>query len=747
MKRLSIFFAALLVSVGSIFAQEEVYKTALFGKDYNSKGVSSYSNSWSSTTNKFVVDIVNFNNNNNGWDYIKCGSKKNTSVATITTKAAIDKAITKVVVTLDKVTVANLNSTTLIVASDAAFTQDVQTITVTAAQGALPYVVTTPTKDMFYKLTYDCKKSSNGFVQISKIEYYASAAEIPATAIALDKETITLDKGATEQLTATLTPADATTAVVWTTENAEVATVEKGLVTAVGVGTTNIVATVTPAEGTTYTAKCAVTVVAAPDAPVFTVTDPVFEGTMNVAITAAEGMAIYYTTDGAEPTIESTKYEAPFAITATTTVKAIAYDATISKASVAAEMTYIKAMTCAEANAAADKAEIILNTVTVVYANGANIYVADATGTTLVHSYDLKDKLQAGQVVKGIKGSMKIFNGLPEIEPSVALADLTITEGTVPTPEVITAVPTMADINKYIKMEGVTMNAASFTSEGRQSVKGTFAETELTFYNTFKIDQEFEAAEYNIIGFVSAYKTMQIAVVSAEGIINWELNGGRVAAAVPTNAELWEAFKPYYNEFYSLKRADQPIDKVSTFAPAFMQKIMTDETSEYKWLGDYIYAQATEQGYTLSTDMANATESPWRWSAHAFFNCSPANSLAVKVAGFETAGKPEAWGAAYQAVHDAVLPTTVSEEYTLPTPTKMGATFLGWFDNEKCEGDALTTIPANYAGTLYASWKEVGTSVDDINANSATVEKIVRNGQVLIIRDGKTYNMMGQIVE
>jgi len=122
-------------------------------------------------------------------------------------------------------------------------------------------------------------------------------------------------------------------------------------------------------------------------------------------------------------------------------------------------------------------------------------------------------------------------------------------------------------------------------------------------------------------------------------------------------------------------------------------------------------------------------------------------SLAVKVAGFETAGKPEAWGAAYQAVHDAVLPTTVSEEYTLPTPTKMGATFLGWFDNEKCEGDALTTIPANYAGTLYASWKEVGTSVDDINANSATVEKIVRNGQVLIIRDGKTYNMMGQIVE
>ena len=522
MKRLSIFFAALLVSVGSIFAAEEVYKTALFGKDYNSKGVSSYSNSWSSTTNKFVVDIVNFNNNNNGWDYIKCGSKKNTSVATITTKAAIDKAITKVVVTLDNVTVANLNSTTLIVASDAAFTQDVQTITVTAAQGALPYVVTTPTKDMFYKLTYDCKKSSNGFVQISKIEYYASAAEIPATAIALDKETITLDKGATEQLTATLTPADATTAVVWTTENAEVATVEKGLVTAVGVGTTNIVATVTPAEGTTYTAKCAVTVVAAPDAPVFTVTDPVFEGTMNVAITAAEGMAIYYTTDGAEPTIESTKYEAPFSITATTTVKAIAYDANIKKASVAAEMTYTKAMTCADANAAADGDVIFLNEVTVVYADGANIYVADATGTTLVFSWDFKDKFKAGQVVKGIKGTMAIFNGLPEIKPSVDIADLTITDGgTIPDPEAVTAVPTMADINKYVRLDKVTVSAATWKSSDKdpepRTLVGKFLGEDITLYNTFKIDLTFAAGDYEVIGFVTCYYSKpQIAVVSAK---------------------------------------------------------------------------------------------------------------------------------------------------------------------------------------------------------------------------------------
>jgi len=40
-----------------------------------------------------------------------------------------------------------------------------------------------------------------------------------------------------------------------------------------------------------------------------------------------------------------------------------------------------------------------------------------------------------------------------------------------------------------------------------------------------------------------------------------------------------------------------------------------------------------------------------------------------------------------------------------------------------------------------------GTYVDNTEANTTVTEKVVRNGQVLIIRDGKTYNMMGQVVE
>lgn len=189
--------------------------------------------------------------------------------------------------------------------------------------------------------------------------------------------------------------------------------------------------------------------------------------------------------------------------------------------------------------------------------------------------------------------------------------------------------------------------------------------------------------------------------------IKWVLNGGIIPGGdVPSNADLWETFKPYYNSYYGLNRADQPITLVSTFAATYMQKIMTDEASEYKWLGDYVLSVATAAGVALSTDMTNATEGGWRWAVHAFFNANAGQHGATGI-DFTDAGKPEAWGEAYQIAMgtSATLPSSVKETYVIPTPKKDGDVFVGWYNNPRGQGTPITSIPAGYKGTIYAIWQ------------------------------------------
>ena len=196
-----------------------------------------------------------------------------------------------------------------------------------------------------------------------------------------------------------------------------------------------------------------------------------------------------------------------------------------------------------------------------------------------------------------------------------------------------------------------------------------------------------------------------------ESKVTWELNGGEMqkAAEVPTNDSLWNAFKPYYNKYYGLSRADQPITAVSTFAAAKMCEIMTKADSEWKWLGDYIYKVSTDQGVHLSIDpTGDGVEAMWRWTVHSFFNCNKHESYPV-TADYSTAGKPEKWGPNYQAKYGkgVTLPTKITSAYTIPSPTKAGSTFIGWYDTNNDTGNKLTVLPVGYDGTVYAIWSDM----------------------------------------
>ena len=241
--------------------------------------------------------------------------------------------------------------------------------------------------------------------------------------------------------------------------------------------------------------------------------DAEFAGSTEVSIACeTEGVAIYYTIDGTEPTAEATAYTAAFTIDATTTVKAIAVLGDDVSAVATKTFTLIPTVTCAEANALAKDAKAALGEVTVVYVNGAYTYVKDATGSTLVYAYDFG--LTAGDVVTGLIGNMDIYYGLPEFKPSVTIANLTVTAGEAPAPEELTVAPTAEDVNKYVILKGVTPASANWESK---NITATIAETEFVLRNQFNAEQEFDTeVAYDIVGAMAIYNSaVQVYFISA----------------------------------------------------------------------------------------------------------------------------------------------------------------------------------------------------------------------------------------
>lgn len=224
-----------------------------------------------------------------------------------------------------------------------------------------------------------------------------------------------------------------------------------------------------------------------------------------------------------------------------------------------------------------------------------------------------------------------------------------------------------------------------------------------------------------------------------EAEVKWELNGGRFPepAKVPTNEELFTKFKSDYNKYYdaSVKESAYSVGggNVSNFFwngksnyGVDITVMMTDKANEWQWLAQYIIEVSATESMTISSEVQ------WRFSLTAFFQCQTAGSYN---ADFFAAGKPEAWGKAYQKVYgeEIILPRYIAEEYTIPTPLKDGATFRGWYDNNEGTGTALTVLPVAWKGTVYAIWTATTTAVEDVRPALDT--------------DAPMYDVLGRLVD
>lgn len=179
------------------WAAESVYKTLSFPDDNKANNKSLYSASpWTAKKGSDSWSIVYFSNNNwNQWTYIRCGNKNSASKATITNTTAFDKAITKVIVNASDIKeVRKINSIKLETSKDANFSSIAETVILEQIkEGNLTFKLSAPIENGYYKLTFDCQKSSNnknGNIKVEQVDYYIDDSKT-STTLTFPKQSLT----------------------------------------------------------------------------------------------------------------------------------------------------------------------------------------------------------------------------------------------------------------------------------------------------------------------------------------------------------------------------------------------------------------------------------------------------------------------------------------------------------------------------------------------------------------------------
>lgn len=233
-----------------------------------------------------------------------------------------------------------------------------------------------------------------------------------------------------------------------------------------------------------------------------------------VEISAADGAQIYYTTNGDDPTTESTLYTGAFTISNATVVKAIAV-VDGKSSSVATFNAYLNTLSSLEE--LIDLGDLthsltVQAPMTIVYHNGRYMYVAQDNIFLLLYGVSSDDTYTNGAQLDAVTGSYTLYKDVIPEMTNVTLGN--VTEGGTPVDP--TAI-TIAEVNSYgtalmnyfVKLEGVAIDLTNtkLTQDGN----------ELVYYNQFglTLPEATDGKTYNVEGFMSYHNgNIQINIIN-----------------------------------------------------------------------------------------------------------------------------------------------------------------------------------------------------------------------------------------
>ena len=271
--------------------------------------------------------------------------------------------------------------------------------------------------------------------------------------------------------------------------------------------------------------------------PVITPNGGTFTEPQQVTITAGEGCDIFYTLDGTEPTTQSNKYEAPFTVSESCTVKAVALDVTGASSSiVSAVFKFAKTYTniadlCTDATSTSTPVLVEFNNwicTGVSVKNKSNAYFTDGSNGILLyqseHGFELGDKLTGTA-----QANLTTFNECAEITGLKSTAEgLTVTKDATVTPMEQTIGELQKDMQgNVIKIKGVTYDA---TDKVFKDVTGA----EILPYDLFITLPELnDGATYDVTGVAVWFKNKQKWEVAPRTADEFQLSSDVVYVAKP----------------------------------------------------------------------------------------------------------------------------------------------------------------------------------------------------------------------
>lgn len=334
--------------------------------------------------------------------------------------------------------------------------------------------------------------------------------------------------------------------------------------------------------------------------PVFTPGSGTYTNPMSVTITCATpGAAIYYTTDGSDPTELSQPYTIPITISQTTTLKARAFlDGYNPSYITTAQYVFPETVTTLAELRAGVPGHLYHFTgeafLTFQQSFRNQKYVQDATAGILIDDNNgiITSDFEIGDGITDLWGQVAEFGGMMQLTPTQDPGD-PVSSGNYPAPQVITLTELTTNFENY-ESELVRVNGVTFTDAGATFANGLVYpitgpaavayDFRTTFYDVDYIGTTIPAVPMDIIGLPNARSEGNYLTARSNNDLIQNLVPPSIQVTAPNGGEVWQKGETYSITWLNLNFGGNV--KITVTKPPFTNIVLADNlanTGSYEW--------------------------------------------------------------------------------------------------------------------------------------------------------------------